>query len=412
MGATSTIASRLAASVVVIGLTTGSSRAEEPAAASAGSQLQRELEGLVRSLDGPEALSAIHFLREVGPEAAAARPVLAAKLTHGDPQIRSASAWALAFIGKLGPTELEALRVAANDSDAEVRRAAIGALGGMEGDPPPWLLERIAAGCKSPREDEQAECLHALAHFGTRARAHAPVVEELLAAGEGYLRLTAAQTLIALTGNSPPALKVLQEGLRHAKSNVRVHALELFADLGAKATSLTADVEALLKAKEADVRFFAADALWRLDGNAEKVMGVLDALLQAGQVIQDEEDPEIEFNVARHAIGILEEMGPAAKPALPALEKAVRNRRLKLDVRVDAVLAAWKISGALTGDGERLLWGALLDDDEFPRLRVLRRLRESGRKEAAVAKAVREQLDDRDARIRIAALLALKVVGE
>ena len=111
----------------------------------------------------------------------------------------------------------------------------------------------------------------------------------------------------------------------------RKTAADALASLGREAASAVRPLSALLHDKSGTVRAAGARALWLIEGRTEDTLAVLTELLVFGE-------PK-ERQIASYVLGT---MGQPAKPALPALRKAMRSNFML--VRVHAAEAVSRIS--------------------------------------------------------------------
>ncbi|WP_217567172.1 HEAT repeat domain-containing protein [Streptomyces sp. GbtcB7] len=175
-------------------------------------------------------------------------------------------------------------------------------------------------------------------HLGPAAAPLAPLLRERL----GELPLDAVDTydravplLFALgrLGHAPAVPEMLRllhgapEGLRSREWLVRA-----IADaLGRCGPDAREAIPALRELLDGGCAVVAADALWSLEGDAEAVLPTLRRELVAGQF------------QARNAAEALGRLGPAARPALPALRGMADSGKVWL--RASAAAALWDIAG-------------------------------------------------------------------
>lgn len=331
---------------------------------------------------------AVSVLGSIGPDAAGAVPALTGALGAEEPEVREAAADALGRIGAPAEVAAKVARLV-RDDEQNVRIAAISALGEMGPCARPCVAEVVAVASHG-QGDERASAIAALGRIG------------------------------------PPETVVphLVTAIRDDDPSVRMVAAEALAKVGEAA------VPALVKTAsdgEPQVRRGAVMALGRMKAESD---AIVDALAQACRD-RDEE-------VRKEAYRGLADRGDQAAKAAEALEQAMA-REERLETRIEAARALWRVSGKATAavpilvDGltERLpgdsgvsdtlaqigrpavgpLAKALEREDGQFRGRVAFVLGTIGKEAAEAAPALSRQLADKASYARAGAAYALGEIG-
>jgi HEAT repeat protein len=263
----------------------------------------------------------------------------------------------LLALARLGPDARDALPAvtkAVADTDLNVRLAAALALARLGGEAKaalPALLEGVTHADPALRQRAH----EALRQFGPKARAAVPALIKLfgnpriayvygdapetiaridpsqtdpaalavlagLTSADAFNRAEIALALWHLDRTGPRAVGMLEAALRDPDFSVRVRAAENLARIGADAR---AALPTLVRALEDDiemVRVEAARAIARIDPRHPRGVAFLAGVLA---------DPGSQPTAREKAAVYLGEMGPDAKPAVPALRDALRDRLLE-----------------------------------------------------------------------------------
>lgn len=150
------------------------------------------------------------------------------------------------------------------------------------------------------------------AEMVARAEAAGKTIYEMVRDPQLYPLETLIAAAELASEGKPENLPRLQELLGAEDAGVRYWAATGCAILGPKAEPAAAKLGALLKDPSPSVRIAAAEALCKM-GHAREGLPVLIEL--AGQT---------EAAYALHAVNVLEEIGPLARPALPVLERTAK----------------------------------------------------------------------------------------
>ena len=201
------------------------------------------------------------------------------------------------------------------DPKPSIRLPAALALWKVQGDAR-IVIPAVVSVLKEKDERLRLKALETLQKFGTEAISAGPELREGLRDPRGVVRVAAAGATWAVTHDHAVVTPVLAAALAEEEDSVRIQAGETLAEIGPRAKlALPATIDAL-QDPNVGVRLAAAHAVWRMDHNASAIVDVLIAAVK-GRV----------KDLRLKGIEILEELGPAAKPALPELTKAQKGRR-------------------------------------------------------------------------------------
>jgi HEAT repeat protein len=219
------------------------------------------------------------WLHKMGPPAKEAVPALCAALSDQDDRLRSKVAEALGAIHSQAELAVPALVKSLDDPD--------------------WLV-RCYAG-------------KALGEFGPEARKAVLPLSEALTDRDGHVKVAAALALWKIEGKTDPAVPVLIQTLNgeDARSYSPEAAAEALGEIGPPAEAAIPDLTAALKHDSRGLRIAAAGALWKITKKPEPAVSVFIKALQDRDLLDDSD--------TARALDVLEEMGPQAKEAVPAL---------------------------------------------------------------------------------------------
>jgi hypothetical protein len=272
---------------------------------------------LLGLMDAPVHAWALDALTAIGPAAAPVLPRLYERLTgpeiateNGNVRIRHV------------PERIAVLRIGGDPDPAlQATRAALDTLRG-----------RTSSGFHDLPYDGAVQLLDALGEQGQQLRAQ---VLELVAARSDLIGL--ARALWRWTGDAdevrPTARKVLELAAAQLRQRSPQHpglpAIDLAAELGD--ASLTPLLRPFLADPTSRTRVPAAQAIWRLAGNAD---GLITPLLDeiTGR------PPGFRWN---QALDLLADIGPAATDALPELRALVDHPRCPFVADLDSTRPRW-----------------------------------------------------------------------
>ncbi|MFE9803502.1 hypothetical protein ACFYP6_32395 [Streptomyces goshikiensis] len=201
----------------------------------------------------------------------------------------------------------------------------------------PWQLTNLLAGWGAEAAPALPELCTALSHFpGQAARAIASVAADCapadraqavtslraVAAEQGVL--PAAKALHDLDGDIAPLLHCLEQDLRRGTSQLRETA-RMAGALGPRAAALAPALREALTGTDGDTTpaldtdTALAEALWRVTGDAEGVVAVLDSVFSRA-----EQNPWSRWSVVRAARATAL-LGPAGRPLAARLEAALND---------------------------------------------------------------------------------------
>jgi HEAT repeat protein len=324
---------------------------------------------LLKSPDRDQRMKAADALFAIGPEAKAAVPALAAALKDADRVVREVSALALRRLGPEAKAAVPALvEVLRQDKDEFVRWKAAYALRhiGLEAKIVPDLLEA----CKDVLANVHWEAQGTLQQIGPgpEGKAAVPALIKALEDKKWSVRAIAAECLGRVGPDAKAALPALLKLLKDEKSQVRCEAAEAVGRIRGGADPAAA-IAALLDLLLREDRVTGNSCAYALVEIGEPAVPALVqaleskttareyaviALQEAGppakaavpaliRRLQEDDDPHVRSPSA-YALG---RIGPAAKAALPALTKALRDS--DGHVRINAADALRRIDNSSAG---------------------------------------------------------------
>jgi HEAT repeat protein len=308
---------------------------EKPEPAYQGKTVSEWIE-MLRSPRGDEIGKAADALAVIG---APAVPRLLEALKDKDPLLRRGAAWALGDMEKKAHRAVPALCIVIEkDHDTDVRVHALFALRlivpGAKG-----VVSTLLAAAKDPDEGVRAEAFHALSEIAPEDPAVVPLLAESLKDSR-HPKLQDAASL-ALSKVGPKAIPALAEALGHADEAVRVGAVSALKEMqgnARRAVVIKPVVPALtnaLKDKNMRVRGAAAYTLGLIGrdakGAASELVRAMNETLELANRNNDVDSPIGPIAEERRAVYdimyALRQIGPPeAKPAVPALLKALKFR--------------------------------------------------------------------------------------
>lgn len=344
------------------------------------------VEYYAKKLDAPEsgeeASYAISRLAEFGTQAAIALPALI-KLLDSE-STRFSAIRALGDIGAPAESAIPKLIELTKSDDLDTHRAALNALGQM-GVARPEVLDTLMQGLNSADFSVQAESIEALGKLGAAA---APAVPRLLElrneydrANQALMRIgpgakAAIPTLVQATlesdDSSAPAVLVaisnepVQDFVAalNGDSLQQVRALKALALYGAEAAPAIDRLGSLLQSEDTSVREAAARTVLAIGIQAvrattpELLSAVKDRIAPAASALEllaADAAPAVPDLVAMldgdsqqqwAALDALAAIGPAAKEALPSVQRLSQGGEFINElVAIRAARAIWKIAG-------------------------------------------------------------------
>jgi hypothetical protein len=206
------------------------------------------------------------------------------------------------------------------------------------------VLPMLGGALKHTDPAARANTAKAIGTLAARMTAAIPLLQDaiksiVLTESNETIRTSALQALSLFDPISRRQVPRFMEALRDELPFVRANAAQALGQLGTEAKeAVPALTTAALRDTDFRVRLEAAVALWRIDKRAVRALPVLIEALKA--------DDESQRWIAGDCLG---EMGPEARPAVPALVEALRGPikarlvRMSLELaleRIDAEAAA------------------------------------------------------------------------
>jgi hypothetical protein len=259
----------------------------------------------------PERTALVRLLGSWGTAAAAAVGELVALLETG--RSPAPVAQALAAIGPAAEPAVPALRDRATSGSGPERLAAARAVWRLTGDPEPALdaaIQQIDA------DGWVSQAVELLADVGDPARRLVPRLRDALARPPGrslpsqHGRVWLARLVGRWTGDREAVLAAALAVAERGWPEARAEAAGLAAELG-DPTGLDTLRGLLTEPSSAEARLIAAQALWRHTADAEPL------LAPAMAVLADRPAQRVLIRV----LDLFTALGPAARPALPALRR-------------------------------------------------------------------------------------------
>ena len=315
------------------------------------------------------------YLHEPQVPVPGAVPFLVRELTNGNSAARQPVIQAFGSFGDAArPALPQLIEVFENDKHSRIDLLQVfQRLGPMAGEAVPALTaslqkqEPVTVAAFSEVSQTQvqydetpgltAETVRALQAIGPAGRTVLPVIDGFLTNSDPTMRLLAAAAHLRVGGSTQEAMPILLAGLRnelHGVSKVYLHveglhntvvqgsqaAIVLCGELGETAAEALPFLERQLDNKNAWTRIIAAQAIWRITHDTSKSLPALIATLDSvpapgpqGSLPQDTE--------LVRALDAIAEMGPAAKAALPSIER-VRTFSMSVRHAANKTIAAFQ----------------------------------------------------------------------
>jgi HEAT repeat protein len=302
-----------------------------------------------------------HRLGLMGPAAATAAPALHDLLGDEDPGIRLTAAEALARVDPSRGAEAAAVyaRALRDEVKPGPRWRLLSRLEEL-GPTAATALPELTAALRGENVQERRRAASALGEVGEKRAAE--VLSTALGDPDPWVRITAAKGLLR-TGWRREALAGLARELDRDDDHVREVAATALGEVGPGAAFALPRLRARLRDPSPSCRVAAAVATWRLEQRVESEEVVHDARLVGLRVLIDLLGSPDASSRGLAASG-LEEIGTGARPAVPALLKALRD--VKPGVRSRAAAALGRIGPEM--EATDALTEALVDDVGYVRL--------------------------------------------
>jgi HEAT repeat protein len=254
---------------------------------------------------------AARALESMGPAAVAAGPALIAALKDKDQDVRYSVVTALQFVRPEPKTAVPAIMATLKDEDSYVRAQAADALGRYGAAAQPAVPALVAA-LKDESESVRWQSADALGQIGPpAAKAVSALIDVLQHDTAETARRSSAEALGSIDAEGRAAVPALIQALSDQSAKVRQSAAAGLGKIGPKAKAALTALKAATKDEE-PLQIVAAEALWKIDRDSDTAMPVLLRALADG-------------NYPGLAAGALGTIGPAAKTAVPALAKVLRQ---------------------------------------------------------------------------------------
>ena len=302
-------------------------------------------------------------------------------LTHDNPVVRGGAATALGRSAEPGAKVFDNLRLRFADDDAYVRAQAVRAWGEL-GDRAPAALDELAHLLEDSTARVRAAAVFALGRSSVGPRERVALVAEALEDKDPDVRARAAGALVDAGEAAVVVLAKLEVALEDPHRDVKLHAARALGGLGERAQAAAPALCALLDGNDEDLARTAAEAVGRLGEAGGPCTESLARLL----------GPDFEEPLQLAAAAALRRVGPNARAAIPALEKALRDGTAK--VRAGALNALARVVEDETATLKRLT-DLLGDRESGVRLASMELLGAFGEKAQAAVPRLFDRLDDR-----------------
>jgi HEAT repeat protein len=257
-------------------------------------------------------MEAIIELGKLGPKAAPAAQAIGERLENdSDPQIRKAAAGILEKIGPDAKAAVPSLIVGLKDTGHDVSwwcASALGKIGPAAKDAVPGLITLM----KSNSSSEAYTAAIALGRIGPGAKEAVPELLRVVEKNPHHIRAQAAEALWHIEKNKD-AIPALNRMVLHTTGNDMGAAAEALGRIGPDAKLAVPALEHALRHQGSLVAVKAALALWQIEKHKDAIPFLIDQLKHRDGTERG------------HAVYQLGLIGPDAKEAIPALEKAILN---------------------------------------------------------------------------------------
>jgi HEAT repeats len=256
-----------------------------------------------------------------GPVGAPAIPLMLAALRHKDASTRSGALAVLGGIGQAASAALPEIRRLFDDGDPEVRANAVWAAWVLSGSCPRKHLQQLlgADGPKSTR-------------LGTRLLWLLPATDaDFTAFLKTALRTPHPETSMAAVrlhqavhGKSTEMIPILLRVLRNGDKWTQASAASALAEIGAASAEALPYLKKMLKDTANRNTAALARAYWKISGRADIPAKALATAIT--KHVEKTKPGPVYSHLDSGILQVLEEIGPAALPALPALRKLVESQ--------------------------------------------------------------------------------------
>lgn len=301
------------------------------------------LEVLIKSLDDPEEFArsnAADYLAEIGPDAARAVPGLTRALGDQSGSVRGRATKALGRIGAPAKAAIPALlKSAARPGQWFFLDKTIRGIG-------PEAVPPLLKGLDDPVV--RIAAADALGEFGALAKAGVPRIRKSMESARGEDRVKLARALWRISGDST-AVSVLIALIREDNFIVQLRAFDVLQEIGPGATAAIPTLIEMLGRQNRFLREYAAKVLARVGPAAKSAIPALEKTLkdlegsnriaaaialwrivhsQAALNVLAAEAQDFTDSGSTFAVIALGDIGPEAKPAVPALIEALKTESI------------------------------------------------------------------------------------
>jgi HEAT repeat protein/S1-C subfamily serine protease len=306
----------------------------------------KETHGLTGHADPTSVLEVVRYLQHSDPKTRgqaaerlgelggsaklAIRPLLKLAKSEPDDYTRRLALDSLNRIGAPDRDDLDTVQDLLADSNVDLRKYAVRAIGKMGPDGQP-AASKLGAALKDrdPRVRESAA--RALAMLGAASRDTSfPALAGALQDSEHEVRAAAIEALAVPGMATPPDVAFFSQALKLSDPTVRAQAARILGQLGPSGKSALPAIIELAKSPDMVARRGAVEALAQFGTDAKDAVPTLATALS-----------DSDKDVRKHAVLALGKLGADAKPAAYALTKTIGD--VDLEVRRGAIASVAKV---------------------------------------------------------------------
>jgi HEAT repeat protein len=339
--------------------------------------------------------SAATVLETIGPAARRAIPALRRTLRDPDATVSLTAALALIAIHSPAPETISALIRVLRNQDSEMVMAAVQALetiGPAAHRVAPALLQSMNT--SGLLEQQRAQVVEALGRVGMPTELLLQFLFAALDENTEY-RYVATAAVGAFTAFGAKAVPALIAALQQSDSSTVIYIL---GGIGPPARKAVPALRRLLNHSDTGISLFVAQALWLISSDRAEILPILVRILREGTSNEIEAD-----------IGILAEMGDAARETLPVVIQSLHRLDLgHSDTAERAFLEMLKKIGVAAIPA---LLPMLNDQNTEIRYVALEGIGQIGIAAREALPGLLTALQDSDEKVRFAAAIALGSVG-
>jgi HEAT repeat protein len=296
--------------------------------------------GMLKDTNAAIHPAAAFAIGDLGTNANAAVPAL---IEYTKNQFQLLPYNSLLALGHIGSGARDAMPVVLEAfDDPTLRNNALVALEGISANQEAPVSRMIDMLRDSNSVDQRMLALKVLLTVGPAAQAALPVLERMRTDTNRMLRVFSAVVAARVQANPELALPLLLDELEAVAPpppqhwnlslpydeipalnglNSRTTAIEFLGQIGPTASMAVSRISHFMTNGTDDDRALAARAVWRIEHDAEHVLPELGGLIS--RFVADRSGGQISFAVI---LSTCREMGPSAKPALPALENYYNSK--------------------------------------------------------------------------------------